>query len=36
MNPERSVMSSQGSVGKALWAQRQMLDIENEILYRKW
>ena len=29
-------MSSQGLVVKALWAQRQMLDIENEILYRKW
>ena len=36
INPERSVMSSQSSVVKALWAQRQMLDIENEILYRKW
>ena len=36
INPERSAMSSQGSVVKALWAQRQMLVIENEILYRKW
>ena len=30
INPERSAMSSQGSVVKILWAQR------HEILYRKW